>query len=122
MITAPGGSADFMARYVADARAKGATVIISSPVPHRDKWEQGRDFGDFADWGAQVAKAGGASFIDLTMLVTEAYRTAGAPVVNTFFSDARTHTNDAGARFNAARVVAGLKGLQGDPLGTYFAK
>jgi lysophospholipase L1-like esterase len=110
----------YMARYVADARAKGATVIISSPIPHRDKWEQGRDFANFAEWGEQVAKAGGARFIDLTMLVTEAYRKAGPEVVNGFFSDARTHTNDAGAKFNAARVVAGLKALPGNPLKAYF--
>jgi lysophospholipase L1-like esterase len=112
----------YMARYVADARAKGATVIICSPVPHRDKWEQGRDFAEFAEWDAQVAQAGGARFIDLTMLVSDAYRTAGPGVVNGFFSDARTHTNDAGARFNAERVAVGLKGLPGNPLGAYFVQ
>jgi lysophospholipase L1-like esterase len=112
----------YMARYVADARAKGATVIICSPIPHRDRWEQGRDFADFAEWDRQVAQAGGARFIDLTMLISDAYRASGAPAVDAMFSDARTHTNDAGARFNAERVVAGLKGLQGNPLGPYFAK
>jgi lysophospholipase L1-like esterase len=110
----------YMAKYVADARAKGATVILCSPIPHRDKWENGRDFASFAEWDAQVAKAGGAQFIDLTMLVTEAYRGAGAQTVNGLFSDARTHTNDAGARFNAAHVVAGLKALPGNPLKAYF--
>jgi lysophospholipase L1-like esterase len=110
----------YMAKYVADARAKGATVIISSPIPHRDKWQQERDFANFAEWGAQVAQAGGARFIDLTMLVAEAYRKAGPEVVNGLFSDARTHTNDAGAKFNAARVVAGLKALPGNPLKAYF--
>ena len=127
--TRPDGSKDavhsfgwYMAKYVADARANGATVILCSPIPHRDKWEQGRDFAEFAEWDAQVAKAGGAQFIDLTMLVSDAYRAAGAPAVNGFFSDARTHTNDAGARFNAARVVAGLKELPGNPLGAYFVR
>jgi hypothetical protein len=41
--------------------------------------------------------------------------------VNTLFADARTHTNAAGAEFNAERVVAGLKALPGNPLGPYFA-
>jgi hypothetical protein len=41
--------------------------------------------------------------------------------VATFFSDPRTHTNDTGARFNAACVIAGLKSLPGDPLGNYFS-
>jgi lysophospholipase L1-like esterase len=111
----------YMARYVADAKAKGATVIIASPIPHRDKWQQERDFANFADWGRQVAQAGGAHFMDLTMLVTEGYRTIGAQQVDTFFSDARTHTNGAGAEFNAQRVVAGLKALPGNPLRPYFS-
>lgn len=111
----------YTARYVADAKAKGATVVIASPIPHRDKWQGERDFANFADWSRQVAQAGGAHFMDLTMLVTEGYRTIGAQQVDTFFSDARTHTNAAGAEFNAQRVVAGLKALPGNPLHPYFA-
>ena len=41
--------------------------------------------------------------------------------MNTLFADARTHTNAAGAAFNAQQVVAGLKALPGNPLGAYFA-
>lgn len=111
----------YMAKYVADARAKGVTVIVASPVPHRDKWEQGRDFANFAEWDKQVAEAGGAQFIDLTMAVTDGYRNIGADKVNTFFADARTHTNQAGADFTAARVATALHALPGDPLGRYFA-
>ncbi len=111
----------YMARYVADARDKGATVVIASPIPHRDKWQDERDFASFADWGRQVAAAGGSHFMDLTMLVSDAYRGVGAATVDTFFSDARTHTNAAGAEFNARQVVAGLAALPGDPLGPYFS-
>ena len=110
----------YMARYVADARAKGATVILASPVPHRDRWHEGRDFASFADWDRQVAQEGGALFMDLTMIVSDGYRQAGAATVDTYFSDARTHTNAQGADFNAARVVAGLKTLPGNPLAGYF--
>ena len=110
----------YMARYVADAREKGATVVIAAPIPHRDKWQGERDFANFADWGRQVASAGGAHFMDLTMLVSNAYRDVGAATVDTFFSDARTHTNAAGAEFNARQVVSGLAALAGDPLGAYF--
>ncbi|WP_036215760.1 rhamnogalacturonan acetylesterase [Massilia alkalitolerans] len=111
----------YTARYIADARAKGVTVVIASPIPHRDKWQQERDFANFADWGRQVAQAGGAHFMDLTMLVTDGYHKIGAERVDTFFSDARTHTNAAGAEFNAQRVVAGLKALPGNPLRPYFS-
>jgi lysophospholipase L1-like esterase len=110
----------YMAKYVADARAKGATVILASPVPHRDRWQEGRDFASFADWDRQVARDGGALFMDLTMIVSDGYRQLGAATVDTYFSDARTHTNAQGADFNAARVVAGLKTLPGNPLASYF--
>ena len=111
----------YMARYVEQARAKGAMVVIASPIPHRDRWQDERDFASFADWGRQVARDGGAHFMDLTMLVSNAYRTVGAATVDTFFSDARTHTNAAGAAFNARQVVAGLAALPGDPLTAYLA-
>jgi lysophospholipase L1-like esterase len=110
----------YMSKYVADAKAKGATVILASPVPHRDKWQDGRDFASFAEWDRQVALDNGALFMDLTMLVSDGYRQIGAGKVDTFFADARTHTNTEGADFNAARVVAGLKTLPGNPLGAYF--
>ncbi|RZA35555.1 MAG: rhamnogalacturonan acetylesterase [Lysobacteraceae bacterium] len=111
----------YTAKYVADAKAKGATVVIASPIPHRDKWQQERDFANFAEWGKQVAHDGGVHFMDLTMLVTEGYRGIGAQQVDTFFSDARTHTNALGAEFNAQRVVAGLQRLPGNPLRAYFS-
>jgi len=111
----------YMARYAAEAKAKGATVVLLSPVPHRDRWQEGRDFATFADWDRQVAAANGALFMDLTLLVADGYKRIGADKVNTLFADARTHTNAAGAEFNAERVVAGLKALPGNPLGAYFA-
>jgi lysophospholipase L1-like esterase len=113
----------YMAKYVAEARAKGATVILCSPIPHRDRWQPGqeRDFADFASWDEQVAQQGGALYIDLTMLITDGYRGIGAQRVDSFFADARTHTNDAGARYNAARVIDGLKRLPGNPFGPYLA-
>lgn len=111
----------YMARYAQDAKAKGATVILAAPVPHRDRWQEGRDFATFADWDRQVADANGALFMDLTLLVADGYKRIGADKVNLLFADARTHTNAAGAEFNAERVVAGLKALPGNPLGPYFA-
>ena len=107
----------YLARYIDDAKAKGAHVVVLSPVPHKDRWQAGqpRDFETYAAWGEQVARAHGARFIDLTMLITAAYRAAGAERVDGFFADARTHTNEAGATFNAAQVVEGLKRLP-DPI------
>jgi lysophospholipase L1-like esterase len=111
----------YMARYVASARARGAHVVLLSPVPHRDRWQQGRDFEQFAQWDAQVARAEGAQFADLTMAVADGYHGVGAQQVDGFFSDARTHTNDLGAQFNAQRVVAVLKGLPDNPVAAWLS-
>ncbi len=113
----------YLARYINDAKAKGASVVVLSPIPHKDRWQAGqpRDFESYAAWGEQVARAHGAQFIDLTMLVTEAYRGIGAERADSFFSDARTHTNDAGAVFNATQLVEGLKRLPGKPLQPFLA-
>ncbi len=112
----------YLQRYITDAQAKGVKVVVLSPIPHKDRWQPGqpRDFENYAAWGEQVARANGAQFIDLTMLVTEAYRAVGAERVDAFFADARTHTNEAGAIFNATQVVQGLKRLPGQPLQAYL--
>lgn len=112
----------YMARYVADARARGATVVLLSPVPHRDRWQQGRDFAEFAEWGQQVAGQGGALFVDLTLAVAQGYRAVGAAAVDGFFADARTHTNEAGAVFNARQVVAALQALPGKPFEPWLSQ
>ncbi|MCF8206488.1 MAG: rhamnogalacturonan acetylesterase [Methylotenera sp.] len=112
----------YLSRYIQDAQAKGAKVVVLSPVPHKDRWQadQPRDFDDYAAWAEQVARAQGASFIDLTLRVAEAYREVGAAQVDRFFADARTHTNEAGAIFNATQVVQGLKGLPGQPVASFL--
>lgn len=98
-------------RYLRSALDAGAVPVVLSPVPHKDRWQTGRDFEDMATWGQAVAQREGALYIDLTMLVTEAYRGLGEPAVAALFADERTHTNDAGATLNAASVARGLRQL-----------
>jgi len=111
----------YMGKYVTDARAKGATVVLLSPIPHKDRWVKERDFADLAKWDSEVAKTHGARFIDLTLLVADGYRKEDPAKVESFFADKGTHTTDEGARFNAEKVVRGLAGLPGNPLKTYLA-
>ena len=111
----------YMAKFVDSAKAKGATVIVCSPIPHKQRWEQGRDFTNFAQWDQELAQKQGAQFFDLTLVVTAAYKKAGPETVATYFADKGTHTTDIGAQLNAACVVAGLKSLPGNPLGPYFS-
>lgn len=101
----------YLRRYLRDALDAGAVPVVLAPVPHKDRWASGRDFADVAAWGEAVAKEEGALFIDLTMRVTERYRQLGAAQVDSLFADARTHTNEAGARLNAACVADGLRQL-----------
>ena len=81
----------YMANFVTTGQAKGATVILVSPIPHKDRWETNRDFETFAQWDAEVARAHNALFFDLTMVITDAYKKTGADKVATFFpTSART--------------------------------
>ena len=112
----------YMAKFVTDAKAHGATAIICSPIPHKQRWENGRDFENLASWDEQVAKNTGALYFDLTMVITGAYKKEGADKVATFFADKGTHTSDLGAQFNAARVIAGLESLPGNPPDKFFSE
>ena len=114
----PSDMADALLR---SAKAKGVTVILVSPIPHKDRWETGRDFAGHAQWTEEVARAGGALYFDLTLVISASYQRIGKDKVGTFFSDRGTHTNDEGARFNAARVIEGLQALRGNPLAAYFS-
>jgi lysophospholipase L1-like esterase len=111
----------YMAHFVTTARAKGATVILCAPIPHKQRWERGRDFANVAKWDREVAQAHGGLFLDLTMVITDAYKQIGMKKVETFFGDKGTHTNDTGAKFNARCIIAGLKSLPGNPLGEFLS-
>lgn len=112
----------YMARFTTEAQAKKATVILCSPIPHKQRWENGRDFENIALWDSQVAAAHNALYLDLTMVITDAYKKVGAKKVANFFADKGTHTTDIGAQFNAAGVIAGLKSLPGAPLDKYLSE
>jgi lysophospholipase L1-like esterase len=112
----------YMNRFTTEAKAKGATVILCAPIPHKQRWEDGRDFGTIAEWDAQVAKKNDALFLDLTLIVTDTYKKTGKEQVETLFADKGTHTTDAGAQTNAVCVVAGLKSLPGNPMKKFFSE
>jgi lysophospholipase L1-like esterase len=115
----------YLRKYLADARAKGATPVICSPVP-RKIWKDGplskrilRD--QYARWAEEVAKAEKAGFIDLNEIIARQYDALGAEKVEPLFADEHTHTTLAGAELNAAAVISGLKALKPDPLASYYS-
>jgi lysophospholipase L1-like esterase len=115
----------YLRKYVADAKAKGATPIVLSQIP-RNMWTAGkvnRAANDYGKWARQAAEQGGALFIDLNELVAKRYEAEGPEKVQAlyFTSADHTHTTPAGARFNAACVVEGVRGLKGCPLAAFLS-
>jgi rhamnogalacturonan acetylesterase len=104
----------YMRKYVQDAKAKGATAIICSPVP-RNSWKEGkiaRGNKDYGLWAKQVAEEEKAYFIDLNEKVALEYEKMDTASVNKLFFGDHTHTSLTGAELNAAKVVEGLKELK----------
>lgn len=113
----------YMRRYVKEAKAKGVTVIIVSPVP-RNVWVEGkveRVASTYGGWAQDSANAEGAFFIDLNEIVARKYESIGAEKIGReyFFGD-HTHTTPAGASLNAQSVVEGLRRLKNCPLVKYL--
>jgi rhamnogalacturonan acetylesterase len=104
----------YLKKFIREAKAKGATPVVCSMIP-RNEWKDGkviRATNNFGIWAAEAAKAEGASFIDLNKITADKYDELGAEKVKEYFPGDHTHTNEAGARLNAASVVDGIKQLQ----------
>jgi lysophospholipase L1-like esterase len=113
----------YMRKYVADTLAKGATPIVCSPIP-RKIWQDGkvvRNADNYGGWARQVAVDAKVSFVDLNEIIARRYDALGEAQVEPLFADPHTHTSRAGAELNAECVVAGLKTLDGNPLGHYLS-
>jgi hypothetical protein len=70
----------------------------------------------------EVAEQKGVDFIDLNKIIADHYDELGeAKVMADYFTvKDHTHTIEAGAKFNAACVVEGLKGLKNSPFKKYL--
>ena len=105
----------YMRKYVADAKAKGATAIICSPIPRNmfkdDKVLRANN--DYGKWAQETAGTTGAYFIDLNGIIADQYDEMGPDKVKDFFPGDHTHTNEAGAKVNANAVATGLRQLNG---------
>ena len=112
----------YLRRYISDAKAKGATPIVLSPVP-RKIWKDGkvaRATRDYAEWAHEAAAAEGVAFVDLNDIVALHYEELGPQKVEALFADEHTHTNPEGAKLNARCVVEGLRALKECPLSRYL--
>lgn len=113
----------YIRKMIADVRARAATPIVVS-LTVRDIWKDGkveRGSGKYRQWDHALAQAAGVDFVDLTRIVADDYQRLGQTKVKTFFPRDHTHTNPAGADFNAAAVVSGLRGLRGGPWAKFLS-
>jgi rhamnogalacturonan acetylesterase len=105
----------YMRKYVEDVKAKGAVAIICSPIP-RNMFKDGkvvRASDDYGKWAKETAVSTGAYFIELNGLIAEEYDRLGPDKAKDFFPGDHTHTNEAGAKLNAGKVVEGMRAVDG---------
>ncbi|ESQ79976.1 rhamnogalacturonan acetylesterase [Asticcacaulis sp. YBE204] len=115
----------YMREYIRQVRAKGATPIVISLIP-RNRWtgdKVNRNATDYALWAQQAAEQEKALFIPLNGMIADRYDVLGQVKVTADFFPPKeeVHPNWAGAAFNAALVVEGLKRLN-TPLKKYLIK
>ena len=115
----------YMRKFITDARAKGMTPILCTPIPHCPK--EPVKAGDveksiYVDMSTAVAKSEKVLFINLNERTMSHY--AGKmplEVKETYFTPAdNTHTSFAGAELNAQSVIEGIRALDGCPLRDYL--
>jgi lysophospholipase L1-like esterase len=108
----------YLRKYIADARAKGATPIVCTLVP-RNVWKDSkitRTPNTHADWARQVAKDQNVGLLDLYESIASAYDGLGQEKTTELFADKRVHTGREGAELSAKIVLNQIRTLPGDPL------
>ena len=99
----------YIKKYVEETKERGATPIVCSLVPRRI-WKDGKIVRDpRAAWARDAARVAGAPFLDLNDIIARRYEEIGDAGVSKLFADDHTHSNQAGAYYNAGAVVQGLR-------------
>jgi ABC-type sulfate transport system substrate-binding protein len=112
----------YMKKYIAEAKALGAEVIVLSQIP-RNEWPKGkveRVADSYGGWAKEAAEKKGGIFLDLNETMAQKYEELGTEKVKTFFPGDHTHTNLAGAELNAITVAELIKGCRESKLRDYI--
>jgi lysophospholipase L1-like esterase len=115
----------YLRQYAHTAKAKGAIVILCSPIPHKKFDAAGKfipDWEKWRDWVKASAAAEGVLYVDLAGIVNNAYAAMPPADLEGYFADKGTHTTQAGALFNARSVIAGTRALSGKPLDPFLSE
>ena len=115
----------YMRKYSVEAQARGVTVILCSPVPRNNFDENGkikRPYPFYQQWTKEVAEETKAGFINLHELTAVFYEAEDTKSVKEkYFTPAdNTHTNQNGAKLNAAQVIKGIRELKKIKLKKYL--
>ena len=116
---------EYMRRYIADVKAKGAHPILMSLTP-RNAWEDAdstiitRVNETYGLWAKQVAKKAKIPFIDLNELTAQKFERFGKEKVKYMFYLDRIHTSAFGARVNAESAAEGIRNCKGLELARYL--
>ena len=103
----------YLRKMVREAKAKGATPIIVTPIPRND-WENGKikcTPASYPDWAMEIARQEKIEFIDLNKRMSEKLDGIGEAKVTGryFYATDHTHTSTKGALMAASLVVEGIK-------------
>jgi lysophospholipase L1-like esterase len=109
---------DYLRQYVAQARARGMTPLLCTPVPRLPQPGRESDTVRHATWMREMAAADSVELIDLNRRVQVRWEgKTTAELKSAFFAtNDTTHFNRAGAEVNATCVVEGLRTLTNCPL------
>jgi rhamnogalacturonan acetylesterase len=111
----------YLRKFIREAKAKGATVIVCSMIP-RNEFREGkvmRADKDYGKWAKETAGEESAFFVDLNAITADKYDQLGPDETKKFFPGDHTHTNEEGANVNAASVAEGVDALKDCTLRKY---
>jgi lysophospholipase L1-like esterase len=110
----------YLRKYIADARAKGATPILLTTTV-RNVWTNGqieRDFG-YNDFIRQIGAEQHVPVADMGALAANKFQSLGQAKTAGYFPKDHTHTSPEGATINAICVAAALQQIH-SPLAGYL--
>jgi rhamnogalacturonan acetylesterase len=112
----------YIRQFVRETKAKGGIPIVCSLIP-RNSWNNGKvNRSEYVEWARAAAIQENAYYIDLNKLIADEYNKAGEAKVNELYFGPKdaTHTIEEGAKFNAQKVVDGIKEIKGLKLNKYI--
>jgi len=115
----------YMRKMVADVQAKGAQPVLVSLTLRNVRDDRGRlerGNGCYSGWTFQIAREMSVPFVDLTNTLADTLDQWSKEDVDAIFEQDYVHFNAKGADEHAAHVVAGLKGLRGVEIDSWFSE